>query len=79
MAPTGHFHIKKDNKRKSSLLGGEMSGHIFFNDKWYGFDDGPYSGARLVEALSENNDYETIQEIINSYPKSFQPQNLILM
>ena len=40
MSPTGHFHIKKAIKKNNALLGGEMSGHIFFNDKWYGFDDG---------------------------------------
>ena len=76
MAPTGHFHIKKAIKENSSLLGGEMSGHIFFNDKWYGFDDGPYSGARIVEALSENNDYEKISELISSYPKSYSTPEL---
>jgi phosphomannomutase/phosphoglucomutase len=76
MAPTGHFHIKRTIKENNSLLGGEMSGHIFFNDKWFGFDDGPYSGARLVEALSENTQYETIQEIIDSYPKSFSTPEL---
>jgi phosphomannomutase/phosphoglucomutase len=76
MAPTGHFHIKRTIKENNSLLGGEMSGHIFFNDKWFGFDDGPYSGARLVEALSENMQYETIQEIIDSYPKSFSTPEL---
>jgi phosphomannomutase len=36
MAPTGHFHIKKAIKKNNALIGGEMSGHIFFNDKWYG-------------------------------------------
>ena len=76
MAPTGHFHIKKTIKENNSLLGGEMSGHIFFNDKWYGFDDGPYSGARIIEALSKNTNYETISEIISSYPQSFSTPEL---
>ena len=44
MSPTGHFHIKNAIKKYNPLLAGEMSGHIFFNDKWYGFDDGHYSG-----------------------------------
>ena len=52
MSPTGHFHIKKSIKKHNSLLGGEMSGHIFFNDKWYGFDDGHYAAARATEILS---------------------------
>ena len=49
MSPTGHFHIKNGIKEHNPLLAGEMSGHIFFNDKWYGFDDGHYSGARIIE------------------------------
>ncbi|MFL2704572.1 MAG: phosphomannomutase/phosphoglucomutase, partial [Gammaproteobacteria bacterium] len=44
MSPTGHFHIKNTIKKTGALLAGEMSGHIFFNDKWYGFDDGHYAG-----------------------------------
>ena len=52
MSPTGHFHIKNNIKKYNAVLGGEMSGHIFFNDKWYGFDDGLYSGARIIEIIS---------------------------
>ena len=55
MAPTGHFHIKKAIKKNNALLGGEMSGHIFFNDKWYGFDDGPYAAVRAAEILAKSN------------------------
>ena len=76
MAPTGHFHIKKTIKENNALLGGEMSGHIFFNDKWYGFDDGPYSGARIIEALSEYPDAKSISDIMNTYPKSFSTPEL---
>ena len=76
MAPTGHFHIKKTIKENNALLGGEMSGHIFFNDKWYGFDDGPYSGARIIEALSEYPDGKSISDIMNTYPKSFSTPEL---
>jgi len=54
MYPTGHFNIKNGIKEHSPLLAGEMSGHIFFNDKWYGFDDGVYSGARIIELISKN-------------------------
>jgi len=53
-----------------------MSGHIFFNDKWYGFDDGPYSGARIIEALSEYPDAKSISDIMNTYPKSFSTPEL---
>ena len=52
MYPTGHFNIKNGIKEHNPLLAGEMSGHIFFNDKWYGFDDGVYSGARIIELIS---------------------------
>ena len=76
MAPTGHFHIKRTIKENNALLGGEMSGHIFFNDKWYGFDDGPYSGARIIEALSEHKENKNISDIMKTYPKSFSTPEL---
>ena len=76
MAPTGHFHIKRTIKENNALLGGEMSGHIFFNDKWYGFDDGPYSGARIIEALSEYQGKKSISDIMKTYPKSFSTPEL---
>ena len=53
MYPTGHFNIKYGIKEHNPLLAGEMSGHIFFNDKWYGFDDGVYSGVRIIELISK--------------------------
>ena len=53
MYPTGHFNIKNGIREHNPLLAGEMSGHIFFNDKWYGFDDGVYSGARIIELKSK--------------------------
>ena len=56
MSRTGHSFIKAKLKDTGALLGGEMSGHIFFNDRWYGFDDGIYAGARLIELLSNHND-----------------------
>ena len=46
---TGHSLIKARMKATNALLGGEMSGHIFFKERWYGFDDGLYSAARLLE------------------------------
>ncbi len=49
---TGHSYIKQTIKEKSAKLGGEMSGHIFFNDKWYGFDDGIYVFLRFLEILT---------------------------
>lgn len=52
MYKTGHSLIKAKMKEVDSPLGGEMSGHIFFKERWYGFDDGTYAGARLLEILS---------------------------
>ena len=69
MYKTGHSLIKKKMKELNAPLGGEMSGHIFFNDKWFGFDDGIYAGCRLLEILSNYN--ETPSEILNNLPTSF--------
>ena len=52
MYKTGHSLIKAKMKEIDSPLGGEMSGHIFFKERWFGFDDGTYAGARLLEILS---------------------------
>ena len=74
MSPTGHFHIKNAIKKYNPLLAGEMSGHIFFNDKWYGFDDGHYSGARIIELITKN--VKSISEISHSYGKFFSTPEL---
>jgi len=52
MWKTGHSLIKSKMKQSGALLAGEMSGHVFFKERWYGFDDGIYSGARLLEILA---------------------------
>jgi len=74
MAPTGHFHIKKAIKKNNALLGGEMSGHIFFNDKWYGFDDGPYAAVRAAEILAKSN--RSISDIFREFSESFSTPEL---
>ena len=56
MWKTGHSFIKAKLKETGALLAGEMSGHIFFKERWYGFDDGLYAGARLLELLSKQAD-----------------------
>jgi phosphomannomutase/phosphoglucomutase len=53
---TGHSLIKAKLKETGAPLAGEMSGHIFFNDRWYGFDDGLYTAARLLEILAKVKD-----------------------
>jgi phosphomannomutase/phosphoglucomutase len=56
-------------------LGGEMSGHIFFKDRWYGFDDGMYAGARLLELMSRESDPSAV---LNALPQSTSTPELQL-
>ena len=74
MSPTGHFHIKNGIKDHNPLLAGEMSGHIFFNDKWYGFDDGHYSGARIIELISDSK--KSISSLNEELPSLFSTPEL---
>ncbi len=76
MSRTGHSYIKSKIIETNALLGGEMSGHIFFNDDWYGFDDGIYSALRMIEVLS--NSKFTPHEAFNSYPKHFSTPEINL-
>ena len=66
MWKTGHSLIKKKMKETGALLAGEMSGHIFFKERWFGFDDGIYSAARLLEILSKRQ--ETCEELFEAFP-----------
>ncbi len=65
MYKTGHSLVKAKLKETGSPLGGEMSGHIFFKDRWYGFDDGLYSGARMLELLTRHADPSSV---LNALP-----------
>ncbi|OWW18821.1 phosphomannomutase/phosphoglucomutase [Noviherbaspirillum denitrificans] len=56
MWKTGHSLVKAKLRETGAPLGGEMSGHVFFKDRWYGFDDGLYAGARLLELLTRMDD-----------------------
>jgi len=60
MFKTGHSLIKAQMKAIDSPLGGEMSGHVFFKERWYGFDDGTYAGCRLLEILSRSADANAV-------------------
>jgi phosphomannomutase len=73
MYKTGHSLIKAKMKEINSPLGGEMSGHIFFKERWYGFDDGTYAGARLLEILSRVPDAGIV---LNDLPTSFSTPEL---
>src|SRR5439155_19931248 len=57
---TGHSLIKGKMKEVGAALAGEMSGHTFFKERWYGFDDGLYAAARLLEILSRHVDPSAI-------------------
>jgi phosphomannomutase/phosphoglucomutase len=74
MSPTGHFHIKNTIKKTNAPLAGEMSGHIFFNDAWYGFDDGHYSAFRLIEVI--NNSSSSLSTMFDQLPKAFSTPEL---
>ena len=73
MYKTGHSLIKAKMKEVDSPLGGEMSGHIFFKERWYGFDDGTYAGARLLEIVSRVADAGAL---LNGLPTSFSTPEL---
>lgn len=62
MWKTGHSFIKKKLKDTGAPLAGEMSGHVFFKERWYGFDDAMYAGARLLEILSRHQDIGAVLE-----------------
>ncbi len=57
---TGHALVKAKLKETGAPLAGEMSGHMFFKERWYGFDDGLYTGARLLEILAKNTDANAV-------------------
>ena len=67
MAKTGHSLIKHKMLTTGALLAGEMSGHIFFQERWYGFDDGLYSAARLCENLAAQS--QSASAVFNRFPE----------
>jgi phosphomannomutase/phosphoglucomutase len=75
MWKTGHSLVKAKMRETGAPLGGEMSGHVFFKDRWYGFDDGLYAGARLLELLSREADPSAL---LNALPQSTSTPELQL-
>ena len=73
---TGHSFIKAKMKETGALLAGEMSGHVFFKERWFGFDDGLYAGARLLEYLSRQTD---IDATLHGLPDSVNTPELNIM
>ncbi|MGJ0515937.1 MAG: phosphomannomutase/phosphoglucomutase [Methylomicrobium sp.] len=74
---TGHSLMKAKLQETGAALAGEMSGHIFFNDRWFGFDDALYTAARLIEILSE--DSRTSAEVFAALPDSINTPELNVM
>jgi len=75
MWKTGHSLVKAKMRETDAPLGGEMSGHIFFKDRWFGFDDGLYAGVRMLELLSRESDPSAI---LNALPESTSTPELQL-
>ena len=71
---TGHSFIKAKLKESGAAIAGEMSGHIFFKERWFGFDDGVYAGARLIELLAAESN--TPQEVFEELPNSINTPEL---
>jgi phosphomannomutase/phosphoglucomutase len=80
MCKTGHSHVRSTVHQTGALIGGEFSGHIFFNDRWYGFDDGLYASVRLLEILA-NRDLvpkQALEKLIAEFkPSTYTPEILI--
>ncbi len=74
MWKTGHSFIKAKMKETGAELAGEMSGHIFFKERWFGFDDGLYSAARMLEIISQHNESSSV--IFEKLPDSFNTPEL---
>jgi phosphomannomutase / phosphoglucomutase len=74
MWKTGHSFMKAKLKETGAKLAGEMSGHIFFNDRWFGFDDALYSAARLLQILSE--DPRSSSDVFADFPDSINTPEL---
>lgn len=70
MSPTGHSLVKAMMKQRQAELAGEMSGHIFFKDRWYGFDDGIYSACRFLEILSHYPSFTALLATLPAMPCS---------
>ncbi|MCC5791888.1 MAG: phosphomannomutase/phosphoglucomutase [Legionellaceae bacterium] len=76
MCPTGHSIVKGVMRAENAVLAGEMSGHIFFNDRWYGFDDALYSACRLLEILSRSE--QSVSQQFASIPEGINTPEIKL-
>ena len=77
MWQTGHSLLKNRLHQTSAPLAGEMSGHIFYNDRWYGFDDGVYVGARLLELIASQS--QSVSQVFAQFPQAVNTPELKLL
>ena len=73
---TGHAFMKEKMAETGALLGGEFSGHMFFGERWYGFDDGMYAAGRLAEVLSTQGDSQ--DDIIDGFPATVSTPEILI-
>ncbi len=73
---TGHAFMKEKMAETGALLGGEFSGHVFFGERWFGFDDGMYAAARLAEILSTQGD--SLDSIVDTFPASVNTAEILI-
>jgi phosphomannomutase/phosphoglucomutase len=73
---TGHAFMKEKMAETGALLGGEFSGHMFFGERWYGFDDGMYAAARLAEILSTHGD--SLDATIATFPETVNTPEILI-
>ncbi|HMU91149.1 MAG TPA: phosphomannomutase/phosphoglucomutase [Pseudomonadales bacterium] len=76
MWKSGHSLMKAKMRETGAVLGGELSGHLFFHDRWYGFDDGLYAAARLIELLS--GELEDLDHLLSLLPASVTTPELLI-
>ena len=76
LCKTGHAFMKEKMRETGALLGGEFSGHMFFGERWYGFDDGMYAAGRLAEILSTHG--ESLDESIAKFPVTINTPEIII-
>lgn len=78
MSPSGHSVIKNMMAEENAMLAGEMTGHLFFKDRWYGFDDALYSAARLLELLAADQLDRTPTEVFAALPQRVSTPEIII-
>jgi phosphomannomutase/phosphoglucomutase len=76
MCRSGHSYIKAKMKETDAILGGEMSGHICFQERWFGFDDGLYSAARLLEIVGSQS--EGLAELLQEFPSGISTPEITI-